>query len=140
MRTAARVRDVRAGRAWLACEAEAGCPACGGGRGCALRWLSRPGEPLLEVPERRADGGRLAPGETVTIEVPEGELLRAAARAYLPPLGGLLAGPLLATSAAGDDLAAMLAAVAGLAAGWVLARGWLRRSPPRYRLARAEPP
>ena len=63
MRTAARVHDVRAGRARLACEAAAGCTTCRAGRGCALRWLSRPGEPLLEVPERRPDGGRLAPGE-----------------------------------------------------------------------------
>ena len=138
MRTAARVHDVRAGRAWLACETAAGCPSCSGGRGCALRWLSRPGQPLLEVPERRPDGGRLAPGEAVTIEVPEGELLGAAARAYLPPLAGLLAGPLLAVTWAAGELAVLAAAVAGLAAGWVLARGWLRRSPPRYRLARPQ--
>ena len=140
MRTAARVHDVRAGRAWLACEAAAGCPSCSGGRGCALRWLSRPGEPLLEVPERRPDGGRLSPGEAVTIEVPEGELLRAAARAYLPPLAGLLAGPAVAVAWTADELPALLAAVAGLAAGWTVARSWLRRSPPRYRLAGPERP
>lgn len=139
MRTVARVQDVRAGRAWLACETAAGCPSCSGGRGCALRWLSGPGEPLLEVPEQRPDGGRLAPGEAVAIEVPEGELLRAAARAYLPPFAGLLAGPLLAVAWTADDLAALLAAIAGLAAGWAAARGMLRRSPPRYRLARPEP-
>ena len=140
MRTAARVHDVRAGRARLACEAAAGCPTCRGGRGCALRLLSRPGEPLLEVPERRPDGGRLAPGEAVTIEVPEGELLRAAARAYLPPFAGLLAGPVLALTWVADDSTALLAAIGGLVAGWVVARGWLRRSPPRYRLAPPEPP
>mgnify|MGYP001038379740 CR=1 FL=1 len=31
-----------------------------------------------------------------------------------------------------------IGAVLGLAAGWGAARSWLRRSPPRYRLSRAE--
>ena len=51
MRTSARVRDVRDGRAWLACEtAASACDACNGGCGCALRWLARAEGAVFEVP------------------------------------------------------------------------------------------
>ena len=73
------------------------------------------------------------------IEVEDGELLRAAALAYLPPLTGLLAGPVAAAALApGSELAAMACAVLGLVAGWGASRVWLRRSPPRYRLTTPE--
>ena len=39
------------------------------------------------------EGTPLRPGDSVIIEVDDGELLRAAALAYVPPLAGLLAGP-----------------------------------------------
>ena len=56
--------------------------------------------------------------------------------AYLPPLAGILAGPLLATHlAAGDELAAVVAAGIGLLLGWVVSRAWLRRTPPRLVLS-----
>lgn len=71
----------------------------------------------------------------MALEVSDGELLRSTLLAYLPPLAGLLAGPLIARVAvAGDEAWAVVAAVAGLALGWGTSRAWLRRSPPRYQL------
>ena len=142
MKTTARVRDVRDGRAWLACEAAAStCHACSGGRGCALRWLARAEGAVLEVPAEAADGRRLATGDGILLEVSDGELLRAAMLAYLPPLVGLLAGAGGATMLApGVQATAVLASLAGLVAGWAVSRAWLRRSPPRYRLQVEEAP
>jgi positive regulator of sigma E activity len=142
MRTVARVQDVRAGRARLACEsAPTTCQACAGGRGCALRWLARPDGATLEVPEQRPDGTRLAPGDGVILEVDDQELLRAALLAYLPPLVGLLSGPVLATQlAAAGEATAVAAAAVGLALGWGASRAWLHRSPPRYVLRAGDPP
>src|SRR5512139_614383 len=128
MKAAARVRDVREGRAILACEAPpAACSACGGGRGCALRWLSST-QGALEVPVPSAGGLPLAPGDGVVVEVAEGELLRAAALVYLLPLAGLLTGAVLAWGVRpGAEMAALVLSVAGLTAGWGLSRAWLRR-------------
>jgi positive regulator of sigma E activity len=98
-----------------------------------LRWLARSGGTTLEVPEVAPDGRRLAPGDDVALEVRDGELLRATLVAYLPPLVGLLAGPLITRYALpGDEAGAATAALAGLALGWGAARAWLRRSPPRF--------
>lgn len=142
MQTLARVHEVRDGRARLACDAAGiGCGACAGGRGCAMRWLARPGGSLLEVEAARVEGMALRPGDGVIVEVADGELLRAAALAYLPPLVGLLAGPVMAAHLApGGELLAIAATVPGLAAGWWVARLWLGRRPPRYRLRPAGAP
>ena len=136
MQTLARVHDVHEDRVRLACESAASaCDACSGGRGCALRWLARPGGAMLEVGTPCLDGRRLLPGDRVVLEVDDGELLRAAVLAYVPPLIGLLAGPGVATwLVPGSEAAALVAAALGLATGWGTARLWLHRSPPRYRL------
>ena len=81
------------------------------------------------------DGSALIAGQSVTIEVPDGELLRSAAKVYLLPLAGLLAGPALVRwIGAGSEAAALVAAVTGVVLGWVLARDWVRRSPPSFTL------
>lgn len=137
MRATARVLEVEAGRARLSCETPAtGCVACGGGRGCALRWLARSAGPTLEVAATSREGHPLVAGDGVALEVSDGELLRSTLLAYLPPLAGLLAGPLIVRFAvAGNEAGAAIAAVAGLALGWGASRAWLRRSPPRYELS-----
>jgi positive regulator of sigma E activity len=124
----------------LECEAAAeACGACAGRRGCALRWLARPGSPVFEVVDPAPGGRALSPGDCVILEVEDGELLRAAALAYVPPLAGLLAVPLVvAPLLPGNEPAVLAGAVLGLAAGWGAARAWLRRAPPRYRLRVAE--
>jgi len=136
VQTVARVREVDADRAYLACDAPvAGCGQCSGG-GCALRRLATRRAALLEVPRRAAGGELLAVGARVTVGVGEGELLRAAGRAYLPPLAGMLAGPAVAHGLApGDDPGMLLGAAAGLALGWLAARAWLRRVPPAVSVA-----
>jgi len=140
MEARARVHAVHAGRVRLECESPAqACGACTGSRGCALRWLAGPANPNLEVAQPVADATPLHPGDGVIIEVDDGELLRAAAIAYMPPLAGLLAGPAAAAALTpGSELAALAGAVVGLAAGWGASRAWLRRAPPRYRLRMAE--
>jgi len=132
MKTAARVLEVTGDRARLACEAAgSSCRACAGGGGCALQRLAGLGGAALEVPRRGRDGVWLEPGALVTVEIGDGELLAAAARAYLPPLAGVLAFPLLTRAAWGaGDGAALLAALAGLLLGWAAARAWLRHAPP----------
>lgn len=142
MKTTARVHEVREGRAWLACAAaQSACAACSGGRGCALRWLARADGAMLQVPAQRAGGPPLVPGDGVTLEVSDGELLRAALLAYLPPLAGLLAGAGMARAwLPGGEVTSLLAALAGLAAGWGASRAWLRRAPPSYQLHHVEVP
>lgn len=142
MQARARVHAVNAGRARLECEsAAAACGACAGRGGCALRWLVGSAPPTLEV-EAAATGGRsLRPGDGVIVEVEEGELLRAAAVGYLPPVAGLLAGPVaVAALIPGTEAAVLAGAVLGLVAGWLASRAWLRRFPPRYRLRTADAP
>jgi positive regulator of sigma E activity len=133
MKAPARVREVDADRALLACEAPAaaGCGRCAGGAVCALRQLSGGQSARLAVPSRTPGGELLSVGTRVTVAVGEWELLRASGRAYLPPLAGLLAGAALARGlVAGGDGWQLLGAVAGLVAGWAVARTWLRRVPP----------
>lgn len=133
MRTAARVLDVRQERARLACDEQPSCQACRGGRGCALRWLGSADRSSLEVPSVSQDGFPLIAGQSVTIDVPDGELLRSAAKVYLLPLAGLLAGPALVRWAgAGSEADALIAGVTGVVLGWAVARRWVRRSPPRF--------
>lgn len=137
MQAQARVLAVRDGRVQLECESTATgtCGACAGGRGCALRWVAGRGNTLLELTDPAHGDQPLRAGDGVTLEVDDGELLRAAALAYVPPLVGLLAGSGLGVAwVPGSESAAMAGAVVGLAAGWVGARAWLRRFPPRYRV------
>lgn len=143
MKTAARVLEVNGARARLGCDsAAAGCPACAGRDGCALQRLAGTRKSRLEVPTHAVDGALLVTGSRVWVEVEDGALLAAAARACLPPLAGLLAVPLLvhATTADGGEGALLLGAVAGLLLGWAAARAWLRRSPPRFAVRMAEEP
>ena len=85
------------------------------------------------------DGSALIAGQTVTIEVPDGELLQSAAKVYLLPLAGLLIGPALVRwIGTASESAALAAALAGVLLGWALARRWVRRSPPSFTV-RLEP-
>ncbi|MGB5103291.1 MAG: SoxR reducing system RseC family protein [Steroidobacteraceae bacterium] len=139
----ARVRVLRIhdGRATLACEEPTACAGCAPGRGCGMRWLGGDARRQLVLPVPRVGDAVLEVGGTVTLSVADGDLLRSAARLYLPPFAGLLIGPLLARHLlqAGDELAALAAAI-GLLAGWVVARAWVRATPPRVMVSRADEP
>ena len=127
-RVAGTVVEVRDGRAWVECAAEAsGCTHCAGGRGCA--W-ARTG-PRRVALESTLGGRELTPGERVQLEADERRLLGAALRLYLPPLVGLLAGPaLLRASQLDAGVLPLLAATCGLLAGAAVARHLTRRAPP----------
>jgi positive regulator of sigma E activity len=130
--TTARVHQVGAERALLACEStEAACGRCAATAGCALRRLSAGPAGMLAVPLLAADGEPLAAGTRVTVTVRDWDLLRAAGRAYLPPLAGVLAGAALVQGLApGGEGWMPVGAAAGLLGGWAAAREWLRRVPP----------
>jgi positive regulator of sigma E activity len=115
------VVDVHDGRATVRCQTEpAGCGACAAGRGCG--GLRREGPPLLEI-AAELDGRSLAPGESVRILAEPRDLFAAAVRLYLPPLAGLLTGPMfIRLLGQGDGPVSLLAAGIGLAAGLLLAR------------------
>lgn len=132
MKTTARVLAVRDGRARIACDDHATCEACRPGGRCALKWFSGGSGATLEVPARNGMQPPLVPGQAVTVAVGDGEVLRAAATVYLPPLAGLLLGA-LAGSALGvaGEAGTLLATAAGGLAGWGVARSWSRRHPPR---------
>ena len=124
MEARARVHAVHAGRVRLECESPAqACGACSGSRGCALRWLAGPGNPQLDVAHPMPEGAPLRAGDGVIIEVDDGQLLRAAAIAYMPPLAALLASPAAAAAlTSGSELAALAGAVA-VSTGGTLAPG-----------------
>ena len=138
MEATARVVSVVGPRARVTCEERAACSACGSGGRCALRWFASSGRASLEIPARADDRVPLQPGDTVVLSIGDGELLRAAALAYLPPLLGLLVGALAARGLAGaGEVAALGAALAGATAGWWLSRGLARRNPPRFAVSLA---
>jgi len=90
---------------------------------------------VLEVPDRSDASSPLLPGEYVTITVQDGDVLRAAALAYLPLLIGLLAGALTGNGLAGrGDGAVALGSMLGVACGWLVARGTARRARPRVKV------
>lgn len=132
MEATARVLSVSAGRARVACEERASCGACGAGGRCALKWFAGPAASSIEVPDRTDDCRPLREGEVVTIAVADGEVLRAAALVYLPPLVGLLGGALLGRWMAGPgEAGALVLALLGAGTGWYGARSWSRHHPPR---------
>lgn len=106
-----------------------------------MRWLCGDARRQLVLPVHRSGEAELETGRTVTLTVADGDLLRCAARLYLPPFAGLLIGPMLARYLlqSGDGLAALAAAV-GLLGGWVAARAWVRATPPRVTVSGSNEP
>jgi sigma-E factor negative regulatory protein RseC len=123
MEAIARVLAVGNGRARLACQVQSPCSSCGSGRGCGLRLLAQGREPEIEVPDRSSVDVLLVPGQIVTIAVRDSDVLRAAALAYVPVLGGLLSGAVLGHLLGGQgDGPVALGAVLGAACAWAMAR------------------
>lgn len=131
MEAIARVLAVANGRARLACQVQSTCKSCESGRGCGLRLMAQGREQEIEVPERSSLDVLLVPGQVVKIAVRDSDILRAAALAYLPVLGGLLGGGALGHWLGGQgDGPVALGAVLGAACAWVLARARaVRRRP-----------
>jgi sigma-E factor negative regulatory protein RseC len=138
MEATVRVVSVTGPRARVTCDDRASCSACGSGGGCALRWFASSRRAALEIPACADDRQPLQPGDTVVLSIGDGELLRAAALAYLPPLLGLLAGAIAARVLGGaSDGVALAAGLAGAVAGWWSSRTLARRKPPRFAISLA---
>ena len=127
-RVAGTVVEVRDGLALVECRtAAAACPACGSGHGCTWRRIA--GSRRLELP-LPPDEPALRAGDPVDLAIDDAQLFGAALRLYLPPLAGLLGGPLAVRVAGADQgLVPLVAAALGLAAGLWVARRWTRRVP-----------
>jgi positive regulator of sigma E activity len=137
MESLARVVAVGDGRTRLACQVHSSCKSCAACRGCGLRLLARDRDAVPDLPDGPFTRARLVPGEYVTISIPDSDVLRAAALAYLPVLVGLLAGPLLGSWIGGHgDGPVALGGVLGAACGWTMAWGTVRRSQPRVSIQR----
>ena len=120
------IRDGRGVRAIVAVEAASVCSRCASGRGCGAGvFTARQGVRRLEVV--LPDGGDLAEGDVVNIELAPGNVLRAALLVYGLPLAGAAAGAALAYAFALGDAGAALAALGGLAAGAAAGRHRVRR-------------
>jgi positive regulator of sigma E activity len=82
----------------------------------------------------------VAPGDTLELSIPDGLLLRAAARAYVLPVAGLIAGAAVSTAIGlSGDAAAATGAVLGGVAGHLLAKHLNRSVRRSARLRRVEP-
>jgi len=106
-----------------------------------MRWLGGDAKRHVVLPADRLGDAALATGQAVTLSVADGDLLRSAARLYLPPLAGLLLGPVLARYLVqpGDAVAAVGAAI-GLLGGWLASRSWVRATPLEASVSRSDEP
>ncbi|MEX2496973.1 MAG: SoxR reducing system RseC family protein [Woeseia sp.] len=114
--------------ATVSVEAAVACKRCAAGRGCGAGLLQKSRTRLIEV--KMVPGVLLEVGDTVRLELPPADLLRAAWLAYGLPLVAMVmavtAGA--AFTAAAGDLPLVAFAALGLTGGVVLGRRVLRKS------------
>ena len=108
-------------------EAAAVCKRCAQGKGCGAGLMGGTSR-ARQVSAILADGLNVERGDSVSLSLEPGNLLRAAAIVYGLPLVGALSGALLAQVMRATDLAVVAAALLGIVAGVVLARVRLQRT------------
>lgn len=127
------------GRRWLEFRAAGDCERCARGEGCGAATFARlftRAVSRLPVP---ADVS-IAPGRAVVVGVQARWLLLAAAVLYLAPVGGFVAGAATAELLwPGRDALALATGLAIGAGGFIAARRFGRRVPPRLRIEAARP-
>lgn len=126
----ARVLRVSANTAWVHCESQSGCARCEAGEGCGgglFSKLLRGRLQALPVALPGALAGGLGSGDRVLVGLSARAVQTASLLLYGLPLAGLLAGAVGAHLAWGGDAAALAGAIAGLAAGLLLASLKARR-------------
>lgn len=118
-----RVERVHARFAWVSCSAQTDCQRCREGKGCGGGLLGRLLGDRLHRVRAAHDGLALKPGDRVELGLSEGALLRGAVQVYGIPLAGFLLVPVLLATLLGtnNDLVLLLAGIAGLLAGLLLA-------------------
>jgi len=112
-----RVVTVEHERIWVEARKRSFCGGCAHGTGCGHSILDRLGGRAVHLPIARSPSlGAVAPRDTAMLGVRAQVVLGAAARLYLLPLLGVLAGVALGQAWAGDAGAALGAALGLLAA------------------------
>lgn len=102
------------------------CPRCAEGRGCGAGLVSGTAR-LRRVDAVAAPDMELQPGDMVSVELQPGRLLNAALMAYGAPLLGAVLAAALAFSFRFGDAGTAAACLAGLGAGMLASRLYLRR-------------
>jgi positive regulator of sigma E activity len=120
------VLGIELGVATVRLEAAAGCSSCGSRGTCAAAGAA---PQIVRLPLAR----KLAPGDRVTVSMPESSVALVALIGYLVPPLGLMAGSVAATFALGGsgfepDTAAVLGGALGLVSGLFIARAMARIS------------
>ena len=113
-------------RAIVGIDVAIACPRCAAGKGCGAGLFADTGR------ERRVEaavrpGLQVAEGDLVEVVLAPDNLLRAALIVYGLPMAGAIVGALLAYALSLGDVAAALAALAGLILGLLLGRWRLRQ-------------
>ena len=112
------VREIAPGGVWVEGVQQSSCGACAARKGCGHASLAEIGKPIrLWIPTSEP----LQEGQTVLLDLPDGALAASATTLYGLPLIGMIAGALLG-QASGSDSMALLGAVGGLGAGFLVAR------------------
>ncbi|MCG2635179.1 MAG: SoxR reducing system RseC family protein [Gammaproteobacteria bacterium] len=120
---------VQRGRAWVRPVAGSGCARCDAGTGCGAGLWQR----AFGLRQRQIvlpDDGRFKEGDQLLLGITEGALLGSAAMLYLLPLVTLIAGAAVGTrmaTAGAPVWSVAVSALAGLAAGLLVARCWAKR-------------
>ncbi len=131
MEIRARVLEIRGDMARLVCEDDGHCGLCTTGRACGMRLFGGATVRSVDVPRREGTAPPLETGDSVSLSVADGAIVRAAAAVYLPPVAGLLAGAALARLfGAGGETLALAAALAG---AWLGVLAGRRLGPYRFR-------
>lgn len=117
----ARIVAADSATVWLEPEMSSGCGTCASAKGCSsLTWMKLGPADAKRFALPNDFNGRV--GERVVVGIQQGSLVRASALAYgLPLLIGLGSGIYAQARGAGDEIC-LLATVAGLAVGFVLAK------------------
>ncbi|NNL62436.1 MAG: SoxR reducing system RseC family protein [Woeseiaceae bacterium] len=103
------------------------CARCAAGKGCGAGIAGPDGGPR-KIEVRLAPGLELRAGDRVRVDVAPADILGASLIVYGLPLAGAVLGAGAAYLANAGDLGAALAALAGIGAGMLVARGRLRRT------------
>ena len=109
----------------LEVDPAAACPRCAAGRGCGAAALS---DRKRRIDALVAPGLDVEAGQTVTVSLESGRVMRAALLVYGLPLAGAVVGALLAWGLNLDDAVAAGFAVGGLTVGVFISRWRLRRA------------